>query len=116
MIDYFERQATTHSTIGTTAQTVEALKRIYSTKSDVWSWANKVVEILTGREPFPHLELLEIVTRFQGEWMHPEVPANAPKWPRELLIRCWSPDPQDRPTIAEVVDVVDANGNEETTK
>jgi serine/threonine protein kinase len=109
MTDQFERKGTTHSTVGPIRwmSPENIASQTYSEKSDVWSWANTVAEVLTGQEPFPHMQLLEVATLVKTEGMYPGVPDNAPDWLAELLLRCWSFDPAARPTMSQIVDIFD---------
>ena len=36
----------------------------YSTKSDVWAFGVTIVEILTQQNPYPHLQLIEVVSYY----------------------------------------------------
>ncbi|PRP73592.1 putative LRR receptor-like serine/threonine-protein kinase [Planoprotostelium fungivorum] len=49
----------------------ESLKtKIFSEKSDVWSWAVLVIEIITGEEPFPNISGTEFFIRTVSEDIH----------------------------------------------
>ncbi|XP_063898355.1 tyrosine-protein kinase-like otk [Helicoverpa armigera] len=77
----------------------------YSTKSDVYMFAVTVWEIYTKAElPFAKLNdnsVLERVKTGALEWTIPEC---MPEAMGELLKRCWSKSPADRPQFTEIYD------------
>lgn len=86
----------------------ESIKqREYSKSSDMWMWANTVVEILTGKPPFDDMDTLEVAVNVKNNGMHPAIPNNCPIWLRDLLLRCWSIDPRMRPLASEISQVLD---------
>ena len=70
--------------------------------ADVFSWASTMVYAATGRGPFgtdaPRMMLINLIT--EGE---PEL-NGVPDSLRDLLLRCLSKAPADRPSIAEVLE------------
>jgi serine/threonine protein kinase len=85
----------------------EALgKKEYSKKTDVWAFANTVIEVLTGKDPFPGKDLLTIAMEVRDKNLHPNVPEECPDWLNNRLESCWSPNPEDRPPMDEVVSTI----------
>lgn len=80
--------------------------KVYSKQTDVWAFANTVVEVLTGKDPFPGMDLITVAMSVRDKFLHPKVPDDCPEWLRELLERCWSPQPEDRPDIDEIVSII----------
>lgn len=86
--------------------------RVYSTHTDVWAFANTVVEILTQKDPFPGMDLLSVAGKVRDEGMHPKVPEDTPEWMKDLLERCWSMKPEERPSMDEIVAIIHSKVSE----
>ncbi|CAH2096450.1 unnamed protein product [Euphydryas editha] len=85
-----------------------APEAIYSSKycsaSDVWAFAVLLWEIAT-LGGFPYAELSnQAVPHFLTEGGRLPKPARASPRLYQLMTECWSENPQDRPTFAEIVD------------
>jgi discoidin domain receptor family member 2 len=88
-----------------------ALQGKFSTKTDVWSFAVTLWEILTfARErPFESLTDEQVIQNcacyYQGDVEHqivPPQPANCPREIYDLMVECWNPDAAQRPAFREV--------------
>lgn len=67
-------------------------------------------EIATkGKIPFDDIESDEIIKRSICEGKRPDINllTDVPKEYKEIMIKCWAPNPQDRPTMAHVYEVLD---------
>lgn len=85
-------------------------KRKYSYKSDVWSWANTVVEILTEKVPYSKMSTAEVLSAVSTRGTPPPLgSAPCPPWLLALLQKCWSISPKDRPSMDEISDVLVKN-------
>ena len=83
--------------------------RIYSEKSDVWSWAVTVWECLTREAPFSPLDNVNVIMAVTSGQRLP-VPARcSPKFAK-LMHNCWEKDPNKRPTFEYILSVVDSLG------
>jgi serine/threonine protein kinase len=102
----------------------EAVNRLYSSKSDVWSFGCLIYEIgsflsvenflqnraLTKNEAtvtghVPHAEIkdkLGLALRIR-EGYHPAIPEDAPEELKKVMENCWKMQPEDRPTFASVL-------------
>uniref|UniRef100_A0A663FJ37 AXL receptor tyrosine kinase n=1 Tax=Aquila chrysaetos chrysaetos TaxID=223781 RepID=A0A663FJ37_AQUCH len=71
--------------------------RVYTTKSDVWSFGVTMWEIATrGQTPYPGVENSEVYDYLrQGH-------------PYELMRRCWAVDPRERPSFEELGGALEA--------
>ncbi|XP_001372007.3 tyrosine-protein kinase receptor UFO isoform X1 [Monodelphis domestica] len=76
--------------------------RVYTSKSDVWSFGVTMWEIATrGQTPYPGVENSEIYDYLrQGHRL--KQPLDCLDGLYELMSRCWSLSPRDRPTFAEL--------------
>lgn len=82
---------------------VESLtKATYNVKTDVWSFGVTLWELLTrGSTPYPDISNWDVRSYLQdGRRM--AKPDACPEEIYELMLRCWSEDPNARPTFAEV--------------
>lgn len=77
-------------------------------KSDIYAMGGVILETMSGMKPFHKarthgMVILCIVTdqMCQPE-DHPRLPSNNPLWP--FLRKCWSPNPEERPTAVEVIE------------
>jgi serine/threonine protein kinase len=70
----------------------------YSAASDVFAFGVLLFEIFARERPWVGVQLLVIAKRvLDGERMTP--PASAPTDVQELMLRCWSASPSDRPDM-----------------
>jgi predicted Ser/Thr protein kinase len=74
----------------------------YSTKSDVWSFGIVVYEIISRNEPHIDVDPLEVAVKIKNEAYHPSLPSNVPEVLRELMLSCWQPDPDNRPSMEQL--------------
>ena len=89
---------------------------VESKAADIFAFAMLAFELLTSTLPFdgkPPATAAHLIS--QG--IRPEFPQNAgdlgiTTQMRSLLHRCWDPDPMERPTIEEVVDVLESEGSD----
>lgn len=78
----------------------------FSTKSDVWAFGVTLWEALNyGAKPYEGMDSIEIL-RFlnsndKSQRLQP--PINTPPVIKDLLTRCWSYFPENRPTFAQIV-------------
>ena len=83
----------------------EVLKNCeYTTKNDVYAFSMLFYEIITGNEPFVgenHLSVMFSV--LQG--VRPTIPQSVPEKCQDLISRCWSEDPDERPAFEEIVNI-----------
>jgi serine/threonine protein kinase len=74
-----------------------ALVAKYPFKCDVYSFAMVYYEILSGNIPFSNLSSPSEVKKMVLEGGHPELPTHCPGLLKNLIERCWSLDPRQRP-------------------
>jgi serine/threonine protein kinase len=80
----------------------------FSEASDVWSFAVVGVEILTdGADPYPDVPDRALLSRLSDGYRHPQ-PVKCSQALYQLLLRCWSAIPTDRPTFASLEQTLQA--------
>lgn len=82
--------------------------RQFSEKSDVWSYACMLYELLAREEPFKGLQLHDVAIKIRDHAASPGVPDKAYPWVSSLLKMCWAPEPEARPTFAKIVEILDS--------
>jgi len=88
-----------------------------SKPADIFAFAMLAFELLTSTPPF-NGQPPAVAALLVSQGARPEFPQNAEDLgltthTRNLLHRCWDPDPMQRPTINEVVDTLESiNSNE----
>lgn len=76
--------------------------RIYTTKSDVWSFGVLLWEIFTfGSSPFPMVDPASISTLIRSGVRNPK-PKFAPTYVYALMCACWEWDSRKRPSFSEL--------------
>jgi len=83
------------------------IRNAYSLKSDIWSYGITAWEALTGEEPYPEKEILEVAFLVRDGYKL-EIPQNCPEELGNLILKCWSFDPADRPSIEEILEELEA--------
>ncbi|XP_036155140.1 vascular endothelial growth factor receptor 1 isoform X1 [Myotis myotis] len=79
--------------------------KIYSTKSDVWSYGVLLWEIFSlGGSPYPGVQMDEDFCSRLKEGMRMRAPEYATPEIYQLMLDCWHRDPKERPRFAELVE------------
>lgn len=79
----------------------------YYHKADVYSYGMVMWSVVTRRQPFQGLRAMDVALRvLQG--MRPALPHGCSTPIRCLIERCWHPQPEERPTMGEVLDLLDS--------
>ncbi|XP_046877361.1 protein tyrosine kinase 2 beta, b [Hypomesus transpacificus] len=77
--------------------------RRFTSASDVWMFAVCLWEIISrGKQPFFWLENRDVINQLEQGIRLPK-PEECPPALYSLMTRCWSYDPQERPTFTELV-------------
>jgi len=59
--------------------------------------------------PHAKLHIIDAALKVRDEGLTPPIPTWAPTWLQELMRKMWSFNPEERPTIQEVVAVLEKN-------
>lgn len=78
-----------------------------TTKADIWSVGVLLHEIYTGQEPLPSLDYDEMVALAKSGLMTPKpLPAACPGWAHAVVTACFEPDPTNRASAAQLLEIV----------
>ncbi|XP_038055914.1 tyrosine-protein kinase receptor Tie-1-like [Patiria miniata] len=82
---------------------IESLtRRVYKSKSDVWSFGIVLWEIATfGATPYPGIQSLSLAKRLQEGYRMPK-PENCADEIYDLMMKCWQLVPSHRPSFKEI--------------
>ncbi|XP_056140403.1 macrophage colony-stimulating factor 1 receptor 2 [Lampris incognitus] len=73
---------------------------IYTTQSDVWSYGVLLWEIFSlGQSPYPNMAVDSNFYKMIKDGRHMSQPDFAPSKMYQLMVRCWSLEPTERPTF-----------------
>ena len=85
----------------------------YGKPIDVYSFSMIVYEIICGKCPHPDLLNRKIgifeLQKKVVEGFRPEIDSHIPKSYKNLIKRCWSQEPEERPTFEEIVNLLKTN-------
>jgi serine/threonine protein kinase len=76
----------------------------FTEKSDVYSYAMTCYEILTGNIPLEGVQVNDYAGVLRGA--RPKLPTDMEPWIQLYLGRCSHPDPFQRPSFTQIVDLL----------
>ncbi|KAM0926868.1 hypothetical protein ACQ4PT_003044 [Festuca glaucescens] len=71
--------------------------------ADIWSLGCTVLEMLTGKVPYPDMEWTHALLKI-GRGIPPNIPNTLSEDARDFIVRCVQSNPKDRPSAAELLD------------
>ncbi|XP_046622707.1 insulin-like peptide receptor [Neodiprion virginianus] len=94
------QKSTENSPLPVKWMAIESLRdRVFSTKSDVWSFGVVLWELFSlARTPYPLIRP-EDMCRKLAEGYRMEKPPYAPKSIYQMMVRCWKAEPSERPSF-----------------
>jgi predicted Ser/Thr protein kinase len=102
MIESSIKEGTTRTNVGPIRwMAPESIKsKVYSTKSDVWSFGVVISEILNREEPHKEIEdVIEVAIAIRNELKTPKIEESAPELLKEIMRLCWAINPDERPEM-----------------
>lgn len=81
----------------------------YTKEGDVYSFAIIVYELLTLNQRFQDFSMMMMCKKVAIEGVRPEFTFKIDDCYRELIEKCWSQNPKDRPTFDEIVNELKTN-------
>jgi serine/threonine protein kinase len=77
----------------------------YSKAADIWSLACTIIEMLTGKPPFPELHRLNPYAIMQkiSKGLKPSIPNELSPIGKDFLSKCFELNPEDRATVDELL-------------
>jgi len=80
----------------------------FNEKADVYSFSLILWFLLETKEPYEQFEDLETFARAVCiQHVRPAIPQGTDPGLKDLITRCWAPNPADRPTFSEIVQKLD---------
>jgi tRNA A-37 threonylcarbamoyl transferase component Bud32 len=77
--------------------------KVYNNKTDVWSFGVLVYEIYAdGSEPYPGLTNIQTRAKIIVQNYRMDMPKDTPPGVSKLISKCWSTDPNARPTFEKI--------------
>ncbi|XP_034701696.1 mitogen-activated protein kinase kinase kinase 1-like isoform X4 [Vitis riparia] len=89
--------------LGSIFKVVNRKNKGYGLAADIWSLGCTVLEILTRRPPYSHLEGMQALFRI-GKGEPPPVSNSLSSDARDFILKCLQVNPSDRPTAGQLLD------------
>jgi serine/threonine protein kinase len=88
----------------------ESLTRhpVYTEQSDIYSYGVILWEIMTGKRPYEDVTEKEILNRIE-QGKREEIPQTIPTVYAEIIRRCWSKNPNERPSLTEIIREIESH-------
>lgn len=78
-------------------------EKVYSKKSDVWSYGVVIWEVFSRSNPWPDMTPVQAAMLVVYEKKHLSPPPNAPPFFQNLMLSCFALDPRQRPEFDDII-------------
>jgi integrin-linked kinase len=78
------------------------IERVYSEKSDVWSFGLVLVEIATRNIPYPEMDPIQVSSMVIADKLRGSLPPDAPPAFEKVFSVCQQREPSDRLTFSQI--------------
>ena len=72
----------------------------------MYSYGIVLWEIITAQDPYSGMGSMEVAYAAAERGLRPTIPSVCPEGYAELMERCWSDEPSDRPDFTEVLEIL----------
>jgi len=83
-------------------------KKVFSSKSDVWSFGVFCIEVCTRDRPYPYWNLVDFYREARSKIVTPvnDIPQDTPQLLVDLMKNCWNADPNERPSFERICEIL----------
>ncbi|OHT04631.1 TKL family protein kinase [Tritrichomonas foetus] len=78
--------------------------KVYTEKSDVYSYGILLWEMLTGNTPYSDMNTMKVRDEVAYNNMRPKIPPTCSPKLERLIKKCWENDPMKRPDFAQIIE------------
>lgn len=76
---------------------------------DVYSYGITLYELITELQPYPNIKSIFQIYKHVSDGGRPEMPETVPENWKKLIERCYSQEPEKRPTFTEICDILESD-------